>query len=457
MRTSEPQRGAGYPVAPPGGGQRGAILMFVLLVMLLVAAVTVGVMNLIAADQAAGIHELQAVQVFNVAEAGVQYAIGQLQISGAATYGYPQQTLTITSGSTTLGTATIKVNCITDTAWPPTTTWPCTGIYAGYRRIISTGSLMIGGPSRTVVAVVQGYGLAGSPYSLCAYSTLTANTGVTISGDVGSNGSITLQSSATVNGNSGASPPYTGLARADGTITCSSSCSSQVAGGATQNAIGRVCPTLPTGPFNPGTLNQTVASGATWTMNSTTGYNWNNITVNAGSGSCSGGSNPYTTLQISVPAGTTTVVQVGTLTMASCTRLMIASGSGNIDLRVGAATGTGLSVGTRSHFGVLSTDTRTSPAPAPASQLKVEVNSSSMCTTSCAANIQSDTTNGVVAAVFLVPNGEILVGQSEQIHGAIVANTVTLNSSLTFTYDTSAGGGAPAFSIFNNLRSFKDQ
>jgi hypothetical protein len=453
MRTSEPRRATVCPAAPTGGGQRGAILMFVLLVMLLIASITLSVMNLIAADQAAGQHELQAVQVFNVAEAGLQYAIGQMQIAGAATYGNPQQTLTITSGSTTLGTATIQVNCITDTSWPPTT-WPCTGAYAGYRRIISTGSLTIGGPSRTVVAVVQGYGLAGSAYALCASQTLTANTGATINGDVGSNGTITLQSSAKVNGNSGASPPYTGLARANGSITCSSSCSTQVAGGATPNAIGRVCPTLTTGPFSPGSTNHTVASGSTWTINSSTGYNWNNVTVNAGT--CSGGT-PYTTLQISVPAGTTTVVQMNQLTMASCTRLMIASGSGNIDLRIGAATGTGLSVGTRSHFGVLSTDTQSTPASVPASQLEVEVNSSSTCTTSCAANIQSSDTTGVAAGVFLVPNGEIQVGPSEQMHGAIVANTVTLNSSLTFTYDTSAGGGAPAFSIFNNVRSFKDQ
>lgn len=452
MRLSEFRRGGLSPVAA-GPGQRGAIMMFVLLVMLLVATITVGVMNLIAADQAAGVHELQAVQVFNVAEAGVQYAIGQMQISGAGTYGNPQQTLTVTSGTTTLGTAKIQVNCITDSSWPPTT-WPCTGAYAGYRRIISTGSLTVGGPSRTVVAVVQGYGLAGSPYALCTYSTLTANTGVTISGDVGSNGSITLQSSAAVNGNSGASPPYTGLARADGTITCSSSCSSQVAGGATSNAIGWVCPNVNTGPFAPGASNHTVSAGTTWTINSTTGYNWNTVTANAGT--C-GGSTPYTTIQIQAgAAGTTTIAQMNQLSMGNCTRLMIL-GAGNIDLRIGAATGTGLSVGSSSHFGVLSTDTQATPAPVPASQLEVEVNSSSTCATTCAANIQSTSSASVASGVFIVPNGEIQVGSSEKISGAILGKTVTLNSSLTFTYDTSAGGGAPVFSIFNNLRSFKDQ
>jgi len=142
--------------------------------------------------------------------------------------------------------------------------------------------------------------------------------------------------------------------------------------------------------------------------------------------------------------------------MATCTRLMIL-GAGNVDLRVGAASGTGLSVGTRSHFGVLPTDTRTAPAPVPASQLEVEVTSSSTCTTSCAANIQSDTTNGVAAGVFLVPNGEIQVGSLEQMHGAVVARTITLASTVTYTYDASAGSGASTFSNFNNLRSFKDQ
>ena len=442
MRTSKSRGTASRPAAAAGWGQRGAIMMFVLLVMLLVAAVTLSVMNLIAADQAAGVHELQAVQVFNVAEAGVQYALGQMQIAGANTYA--GQTLTITNGGTTLGTATITVNCI-DTGTAP----PCSGSWAGYRRIVSVGSLATGGPARTVVAVVQGYGLAGSAYALCATSALTAQTGAIITGDVGSNGTITLQSAATVSGR----------ARANNTITCATSCTTQVVGGATPNALGWVCPaTLVSGPFSPGPSNQTVATAATWTMNSTTGYTWNTITVNAGSGSsCTKTANPYTTLQIQAGvAGTTTVVQINQLSMATCTRLMIL-GAGNVDLRIGAASGTGLSVGTRSHFGVLSTDTRTLPAPVPASQLQVEVASSSTCTTSCAANIQSDTTGGVAAGVFLVPNGEIQVGTLEQVQGAVVASTITLNPTVTYTYDSSAGTGASTFSNFNNLRSFKDQ
>jgi hypothetical protein len=139
--------------------------------------------------------------------------------------------------------------------------------------------------------------------------------------------------------------------------------------------------------------------------------------------------------------------------MGNCTRLII-TGPGNVDLRIGTATGTGLSVGSASHFGVLPTDTQATPAPVPASQLQVEVNSSSACWSSCAASIGQD---GVVSGVFVVPNGEIYIGQNVQASGAVLANAVTLDQNLTFTYDTSAGIGASVFSTFNNVRSWKDQ
>jgi hypothetical protein len=445
MRTSKTAR---PPRDRAQGRERGAILMFVLLVMLLIATVTLGVMNLIAADQAAGIHELQAVQVFNVAEAGVQYAIGKLQASGANSY--TGQTLTVTSGTTTLGTAVITVNCI-DTGLAP----PCGGTWASYRRIVSTGSLAIGGPARTVVAVVQGYGLAGSAYALCAASALTANATATIFGDIGSNNAITLATGATVHGDAGIPPQYAGVAKASGTIACATSCAAQVLGGATSNVPGTVCPSLSTGPYTPGLGTQIIAGGGTWTMNSLTGFNWNTITVDAGN--CNPGSKGLTTLQIQAgAAGTTTVVNVNTLTMSNCTRLMIL-GAGNVDLRVAAASGTGLSVGTESHIGVLPTDTWAIAAPVPSSQLEVEVNSSSTCATNCAVDIQSSDTIGVAAGVFLVPSGEIRVGSFEQMHGAIVANTITLNSTVAYTYDVTAGSGAATFSTFNNLRSWKDQ
>ena len=95
--------------------------------------------------------------------------------------------------------------------------------------------------------------------------------------------------------------------------------------------------------------------------------------------------------------------------------------------------------------------------PVTASQLEVEVASSSTCATNCAVDIQSIDTTGVAAGVFLVPNGEMRVGSLEQMRGAIVANTITLNPTATYAYDTTAGSGASTFSNFNNLRSFRDK
>ena len=98
--------------------QGGAVMMFVLLVALLLSVVTLGVLRLVAGDITEGFGGLEAVQAFNVAEAGVHYAIGQLQITGTSN-AYAGGTLTVTSGSTTVGTATITVNCIDTGAAPP--------------------------------------------------------------------------------------------------------------------------------------------------------------------------------------------------------------------------------------------------------------------------------------------------------------------------------------------------
>jgi type II secretory pathway component PulK len=49
----------------------GAALLSVLLTMMLIMAITIAVMLVVQADLAAGIRQQQAVQVFNVAEAGL--------------------------------------------------------------------------------------------------------------------------------------------------------------------------------------------------------------------------------------------------------------------------------------------------------------------------------------------------------------------------------------------------
>jgi hypothetical protein len=64
-----------------------------------------------------GVRELQAEQVYNIAQSGFHYAIGKLQLSGAASYA--GETITITSGSTTLERPTIIVTLHRDRSGPP--------------------------------------------------------------------------------------------------------------------------------------------------------------------------------------------------------------------------------------------------------------------------------------------------------------------------------------------------
>src|SRR5205807_1191164 len=84
-------------------------------------------MQVIGSDVGGGVEGLEADQVFNIANAGLHYAIGKMQLSGASTYA--GETRNITNGSTTLGTATITVSCIDTGAAPP-----CTGQNAGHRQ-----------------------------------------------------------------------------------------------------------------------------------------------------------------------------------------------------------------------------------------------------------------------------------------------------------------------------------
>src|SRR5713226_2697820 len=106
MRATSLRKRAGW-----AGNESGVAMMFVIMATLLIGTITVTVMQIIAADVGGGVRELQADQVQNIAQAGVHYAIGQLQLSGTART-YAGETRTITSGSATLGTATITVSCI---------------------------------------------------------------------------------------------------------------------------------------------------------------------------------------------------------------------------------------------------------------------------------------------------------------------------------------------------------
>jgi Tfp pilus assembly protein PilX len=415
--------------------ESGVVMMFVLMAMVLIGAITLTVIQLINADMAGGLRELQADQVFNIAQAGVHYAIGKLQTSGANAYA--GETTTITNGATPLGTATITVNCIDTGAAPP-----CTGAYAGYRRILSTGSLPVPGPSRTVVAVVQG--TAGGQYGVCGLSQVVIIESNNIHSDVGSNGTISIGEGSIVYADTSSPPQYSGTGRAISTISCGSGCGSKFQGGAFPGSPSPVCPTVTLPPFSGTGADLTVTS--TYTMNGSTGYNWRNVTVT--------GADLMIQADPSNP-NATTVVNVNTLTLTESTNArVIILGVGKVELRIAQATGNSLLIGENTRLGALSSDTPGSPAPVPAGRFIVYVNSSAMGDETSSAVFADEAR--YFSATLIVPNGKISLKEVlGTMYGFILANIVWFEEADTFYADTS---GAPnSFTNFTNLRSWKDQ
>ena len=451
-RTSSPQASRSRPAA----ANRGSVMLYILLVMGLVTVVTIGVMRFIAADLSAGIRQLQAVRVFNIAEAGVHYALARLQQVGADAY--PGETVAINDGGTVLGTAAVTVSCLDGQPLP------CGGTNAAYRRVVSVATLPVAGPTRTLVVTVEGFPQGTTGYAICGYTSVLINQGITVYGDVAANGTISLLGPASNPARVRADPPppytnngyYTGSAKATGAITCSQGCANQVQGATTPFAPSPICPAVALPTFSPGPDDMTVTT-AGWTMDATTGYDWDEITLNAAgaSGGCTGGT-PFTDLRIQTgPAGTTTVINIRRLTMGRCGRLMLL-GEGKVDLRIGEELGQALVIGQYGRFGMLPTDTGNDPQPAPAGRLLVRVRSSAHEP----AAVQIDRAS-IVVGTFLVPNGEWdedrAVGYVGKMYGAVLADTVDVDRDFIFTYDPTAEIAPPTYSNFTLLRSWKDQ
>ncbi len=453
MKTSDhpPRPASARPV------DRGAVMMYILLVMALVTVVTVGVMQFIAADLSAGVRQLQAVRVFNVGEAGVHYALARLQQAGADMYA--GETVTIDDGAgTLLGAAAVTVGCLDGQPLP------CSGPNVAFRRIVSVGTLPAAGPTRTLVVTVEGFPQGITGYAICGYTSVLINQGITVYGDVAANGTISLLGPASNPARVRADPPppftnsgyYTGSARATGAITCSQGCAVQVQGTTTPFAPGPICPVVTLPEFAPGTGDMTVTT-AGWTMDGSTGYAWDEITLDAAGspGGCTGPT-PFTDLRIQTgAAGTTTVVQIRQLMMGRCGRLILV-GDGNVDLRIGEELGQALVVGQYGRFGMLPGDTDSTPTPAPAGRLRVSVRSGAHDP----AAVQIDRAN-IIVGTFVIPNGEWdedrLVGQVGNMYGAVLADTVDVDRDFVFTYDPTAELTPPTYSNFTRLRSWKDQ
>ncbi len=479
MRRSK--RRGGRPLVPHVG-ERGAALLSVILMLTLIVAVTLGVMAILNADLAAGVRQQQAVQVFNIAEAGMHYAIALLQGAGGATY--TGSSVPITDGTTTLGAAQVVVQCLDGT--DPSIN-ACAGAYPAFRRIVSTGSLLSAGATRVVTAIVEGTTSATGFFAVCGEDGVSLDAGVTVYGDVGSNAAITLERGRTptricdsVSGGACAapSPPpsqaYSGSTYAVDTITCGGgSCnSSQIEGTIAPNQPpGSVCPTVTlTPPSPPGETPMTVGAGVTVTVDPSINYGRVELT-STGDASCPADVNQRATLVIdsgSDPNGTITV-RMRSLWVGKCARLVI-TGSGRVVLWLlepetdpADAAGQALKTEQLSVFG--STTLGATPEAISGGRFTINVLSSkpredpgdclNTANPACAAVHFNQ--SGLIAGTFVVPNGGLELDQAQLTNGAILAKRVHFDRNTTFTWDPDSRIGGGVYANFNRLRSWKDQ
>jgi|GEM_PF-1515962 len=471
-----------------GISERGAALLSTILVLTLIMIVTATVMIVVKSDLAAGIRQQQAVQVFNVAEAGLHYGIARMQSLGSAATAYAGETSAQaistdgTSGET-VGYAAITVRCLDGTV--PTGTG-CPVANAAYRRIRSEGRLIAPGPTRVVTAIVEGTTSSTSNYAICAYDGVNLDQGVRIYGDVGSNGNFTLARGGTpariCDSNAGGACPapvpapaqgYSGNVTAVGTITCGGgTCTSaQIEGTIAPNQpAGSVCPVVTlTPPSSAGTDPLTVAAGATVTLDPA--VNYGDVTLaSSGTNVCPADVAERATLIINsgTDPNATVTVRMRRLWVGKCARLVI-TGSGKVALWLlepesnpASAARQALKAEQMSVFG--STARGATPSAITGDRFTINVlsNKPNVDAGDCLAG---DATcgavhfnqSGLISGTFIVPGGGFELDQAQLTNGAILSKQMQFDRNTTFYWDPASRIGGGGLANFDRLKAWKDQ
>lgn len=468
--------------------ERGAALLSTLLFLTLIMIVTATVMIVVRSDLAAGIRQQQAVQVFNVAEAGLHFAIARMQSLGTAAVAYTGETSAqaISTGGTggeTVGYAAITVSCLNGSA--PTAAG-CPVATAAYRRIRSEGRLLVPGPTRVVTTIVEGTTSSTSNYAVCAYDGVVLDQGAVIYGDVGSNGDFSLArggSPAKVcDSNAGGACPapvpapaqgYSGNVTTVGTITCGGgTCTSaQIEGTIAPNQpAGSVCEVVTlTPPSSPGTTPLTVAAASTATLDPTTNYG--DVTLaSSGTSVCPADVADRSTLIIDsgTDPNATVTVRMRRLWVGKCARLVI-TGSGKVALWLlepeanpASSARQALKAEQLSVFG--STETGATPSAITGDRFKINVLSNKPnedagdClggVATCGAVHFNQT--GLISGTFIVPGGGFHLDQAQLTNGAILSYQMKFDRNTIFYWDPASRIGGGSHANFDRLKAWKDQ
>jgi hypothetical protein len=458
-------------------------MMAVLMFMTMILIVTIAVMNILRADLAAGIRQQQSVQVFNIAEAGIHFAMARLQQPGADTY--LGETQSIMDGAAVVGQAVVTVRCL-DGSLPSVNS--CAGANAAHRRITATGTLPTAGPVRVLTAIVEGTTSSTSNYAVCGRDGVNFDRGVRVYGNVGTEGNLTLAAGAdpsricnsTPGGGGGACtgpgvpPPqaYSGSAYAVGTITCGgAACTSTSIEGtiAPNQPVGSVCPSVTlTPPSGPGAANLNVPVATTVTVDPT--INYGAVSLASNPGGCPADITQRATLVIDSGADPTATVTVRmrTLWVGRCARVVI-TGVGKVVLWLlePAAplpddANQALKTEQQAIFGSGSLAGPDTPVTGNRFTINVVSNKPIDDAGGCVdsgANCSAVDFNqsGLISGTFVIPEGGLALDQAQLTNGAILARRIQFDRDTIFTWDPLSSIGANAYANFNRLRTWKDQ
>ncbi|GEM_PF-3511668 len=421
-----------------GRQSAGFVTISALMIMLVVTTMAVLAYTSLLGETQGEVGNQEAVGALAAAEAGANWAVNKLSASGATTYtGDTGQTVSSAGGSS-IGVFDVSVTCDD----PPTystpgvspnsasgcNTNPTTRIVTatGY---VPTKSAALG--KRTVVLQVTATGLG---FALCAWGPLTFNQQDTVYGNVGSDDSIdhpsiSLQGPASSAAaiKAGGGTPGAAYAVTTPQVSCSQSCGTQVAGGVQAKTAGTICPsqtqtkasfTCPVGATNITTSGTTISSNSTW----------NSVTL---------GANSTLTFQTAGP-GTVLTVHVNGFTVGQGSKVLV-TGGGSVVLTVNGV----MHINQSSWFGSSSAASWTA---VPGSNLTVE-----SCNTSTPA-VKFDQSSDF-SGYYVVPSGGFEINQAQNAQGAILAASILMDKTSSFTYDSSAGGG----STYNHLVTWLDK
>ena len=408
--------------------ENGFVTLASLVMMLIITLTGAILLNSLFGEIQGGYGYTEAVGAVSVAEAGLHWGGTKLTGSFASTAFYAgnlNQTL-LSAGGQTAGVFDVTVTCGDGSA----VSTGCTA--APNNRLIRAIGYV---PSKAAVLgqrTIQGLVAQNTFFNkaICAYTSVSFTQGVTVQGDVGSEGTASLQgpSGSAAQIEPAPSNVEPGSLYAVGAISLSQG-PSQVAGTVNPNQTpGSVCPTRAqvSSSYSCAPGSGTLSGGA--------------VTISAANSSLSSvtlGSGGTVTFQTTGPTNVLTV-NVGTITAGSNSQFIV-QGGGTVVLNVQSQ----MTVGQGSFFGVDSFGN-----VLPADHLIVE-----SCNTGSPSPAIWFNQVGKLSGVFIVPYGDVKMDQAQLSQGAVLANNITFDQSTGFGFDASASAVGTGF---NKLISWQD-